>query len=392
MKFGEYTNLLNESSHGIDAWEKYFAGLEIETTVNKNIQLLDINTLNKSIKMKKGDNITVIPSSEYNTKIDVIVNKKMYKIPFSALAKPIKNKSITFKIKPQDFKSISAKYSSAENIAKKLVIDINKRVDILAPYKAYMVDLVKYYTKSSGNIIAPEITNFAQINKDFGEIIGALACIRLDLLESIGIKLNNPKISFPLAGNEPIVDYYIKDGNKVYSISAKSGNTTNTLKLADIQKLGNNIPKELNEIITIIAENSVIMGPVRALNKINPSIFNEDFVDFYSNIKSKNLKDPIQGFETIRSTLTNTINTVGQLWYYSESYLVKYINNIYEEDLKEVFLNSIQNIIYIKFQASKKNLAGSVEVLNSKSFNNKKIKIRSKNTTKYAKDKLGVQT
>jgi hypothetical protein len=109
------------------------------------------------------------------------------------------------------------------------------------------------------------------INNDFSELLGPLAVINMKLLK---IPKSNSTVFVPYRGNFPLLDYKITNGKTVYKISAKSGDTTNTLKPGDVVEL---IEDEASlkskysrstefNVIKILKENTVKQGPIEAID------------------------------------------------------------------------------------------------------------------------------
>ena len=155
----------------------------------------------------------------------------------------------------------------------------------------YLTGLVDYL--SGKNKSLPELKKsfergalpMAEINKDFGEVIGPIAIITSNLLKSKGISLSKQKckIFVPARPNEPLMDYGLKQDGKIYTISAKSGTTTNTVKASDILMLLKKDIKILNKykktkqykILEHIAEGTTVSGPASAGAYLNIQKYEE---------------------------------------------------------------------------------------------------------------------
>ena len=85
------------------------------------------------------------------------------------------------------------------------------------------------------------------VNKDFGEVLGPVAILEQGLFRANKISLNkgSSRIYIPLRPNEPLMDYAIINGDVQYTISAKSGTTTNVVKPPDIIALLSKSPKKI---------------------------------------------------------------------------------------------------------------------------------------------------
>jgi hypothetical protein len=182
-------------------------------------------------------------------------------------------------LKPQFFSGITDSDISFSSYYSTLIASIqdNKKLD--GQQKSMLVDLVDYHTSFSSQALVKWKKSFKAsgdcipvntINNDFGEILGPLAIINKQLLP---IDSKKAKVFLPYAGNYPLLDYIIKTDKKQYNISAKSGDTTNTLKPSDVKKLiddstvlkrkYSNTPQY--NVVRILAETSWKQGPIDAL-------------------------------------------------------------------------------------------------------------------------------
>lgn len=109
------------------------------------------------------------------------------------------------------------------------------------------------------------------INNDFSELLGPIAIARKQMLP---ISSSKSKVMFPGRGNEPLLDYKITSDNTVYKISAKSGDSTNTLKPGDVlqlidaeTKLKSKYSNTLQyKVLKLLKNNTWKQGPIEALN------------------------------------------------------------------------------------------------------------------------------
>ena len=136
---------------------------------------------------------------------------------------------------------------------KKVYDAIEDRKDLKPELKSYLYCLVEYY---NGNKSKQELADiFAKvkndiplndINKDFGEVLGPIGIINQQMMKPKGITFSsNARIYVPIRPNEPLMDYGIEDRDRLYTISAKSGKTTNTVKPGDIIDLLSKVPEKL---------------------------------------------------------------------------------------------------------------------------------------------------
>jgi hypothetical protein len=209
--------------------------------------------------------------------------KEGRKIVLKVFSKPEKTAGGLI-LKPQFFSSITDEYIQFNDYAPKVIASIDDNKKLQTEQKEYLKTLVKYNVNPSpANTTSLKKTYKAlkdcipinTINNDFSEILGPIAVVNLGLLP---IKKDEAYVFVPGRGNEPLLDYKImtKEGNKtqVYKISAKSGDTINTLKPGDVLKL---IEDEETlytkfkkttqfKVIEILATNSWKEGPIKAVN------------------------------------------------------------------------------------------------------------------------------
>ena len=178
-------------------------------------------------------------------------------------------------------------------------VSSNKIVDVDIPYKSYVSrvisaiedtkklsdvqkDLLKLlveYTGSSSSATKSKIgkiltTNMSgltlnTINNDFGEVLGPIAIMNKGLLP---IESKSAIVFIPGRSNEPLLDYKITDSKQEYKISAKSGETTNTLKPGDVINLIDSDkrlskkwkPTPQYQVLKILDEGSTKQGPIDA--------------------------------------------------------------------------------------------------------------------------------
>lgn len=269
----------------------------------------------------------------------------------------------------------------------KLLNSIESNINLVQEQKELLKSLVNYHMTFSStdlNKLKSTFISFkdtiptSTINNDFGELLGPLAIIKKNLIKeipSIGVS-----VFVPFKGNFPLLDYkLIVNGNKntVFKISAKSGDTTNTLKPGDVISLIEEEPKLLKKykdstqfnIVKILNENSVKLGPIEAIKFL----------------KTKN-------FEKAKFISASSEYTE-QLRQQCEKLLV----SISKEDLDFTnMFNDATNakIHYIKFKLGSDGtpIWSYIEPQkNRPKLGGKRIAFRSKNTIGRAADKLGFQ-
>lgn len=219
------------------------------------------------------------------------------------------------------------------------------------------------------------------INNDFGEVLGPLAIASRGLLP---IQRGSAVVRIPGRSNEPLLDYKITDAKKEYKISAKSGETTNTLKPGDVINLIDSAGKTDKNyyhkkwkktpqyaVLQILDQGTTKQGPI-------------DAADW--------LKD--HGYKQYFSWLKNT-NYTEELRQRCEDTIVKISREAI--DFSEIFSDATTSkVYYVKFRMS---LTGDIEWKLVETAQDKKeeqkarkrVTFRSKNFVGRAKDKLGFQ-
>lgn len=408
------------ASSGAIAWNKHFKGKCPIATVMKKESIMydhdgkDIGRIPANIPVVALDSEVYL--ERYPIKLE---NNQVAYVTFNNIQKP-KSKSVTgIKIKPQDFKTFQNKQKwKSKDLAVALVSEIEDRDDLSPDLKNYMIAITKYYAKLDNisttevdSLYSSNMAGLAEIQKDYGEILGALAAVNRDILKDTDYKLSSSnEIEFPLRGNEPIVDYYIYTSAAKISISAKSGAVTNTLKPSDVISLlqaskyssiknkWNNKP--IHKYMELIRDKSTIEFPFYAMNLIKPNTVSPKALEevkskfrqatFSSDKYAYHLFDSL--YKALGLNITKPLKT-GQLFYDTEKYVVDYLNKNFPPD--DIFNDATSGlVIYVKFQITSQNKHGKFEVMTSDSMKqkNKKIKWRSKNYAGRAADKIGFQT
>jgi len=402
------------ASTGAMAWNKHFKDkCPILTTIKK--ESIVYNQDNKPVgRVRANQPVIALESKIYLEKYPVqLTDKRIVYVTFNNIQKPKSKRVSGIKLKPQDFKAFQNKTLwKSKDLAKALVDEIEERQDLDPALKTYLIAITKYYAKLNNtspqdvdSVYSSSMPGLAEIQKDYGEILGALAAINYGLLSQTGIRLNESNfLEFPLRGNEPIVDYYIHTGKNKLSISAKSGSTTNTLKPADvITLLGKNNSKwntkPIYKVMELVRDKSVTEFPFYALNLIKPNIITnkalQEVSSKFKNVNFQSDKYQYHLFDSVYKYLGLNITKplkIGELFYRVEKSIVNSLNEKYSPD--DIFKDAINGlVIYVKFQISSQNKHGKFEVMTSDMMKpNKKIKWRSKNYAGKAADKVGFQT
>jgi len=214
------------------------------------------------------------------------VNNKEIKI----FSKPEKTASGII-LKPSFFEGITDIDIPLSEYAEKVEKGIKSNDKLDGQQKQLLLALLKYHTTfSTADLTALKKTfnalkttlPLSTINNDFGEVLGPLAILKKKLLP---INIRTAVVFIPSRSNEPLLDYRIYDKEKKtnYKISAKSGDTTNTLKPGDVIKLIDGSAKikqkhqstDQYKVLQLLTENTWKEGPILALNYLKSKNFSE---------------------------------------------------------------------------------------------------------------------
>lgn len=406
------------ASTGKDAWAKHFKGKgNIATTMKKDSALLDADGV-KEGTIKAGESVVFLDAKDYSDKMAIEYKKNVHYVTFNNVQKP-KSKLVSgIKLKPQDYKFFTVETWDAKKLAKQLIDETEERQDLDPTLKTYIQTITAYWgktrsvTRAELNKLKEPTRGINEINKDYGEMLGAIACVQHKILTP-HIKLGAaPKLNFPLRGNEPIVDYYVLDGKKKHSISAKSGTTTNTLKPGDavnLIKAQGNFTKWQNtaiiKFIDLVSNTPTAHFPFHAINFVEGKKVLSDAAISASksfkvaNFSSKNYDVGLFGnlikLIKIPGKTLKSPPTIGELFYYTEKYIIQKANSVAKFDPTKLFVEATSGqVIYVKYAVTAAKPEGEFHVIMSdanKDATAKKIKWRSKNATSRASDKLGIQ-
>lgn len=401
------------ATSGAAAWQKYFRGKgDIETRLKKDSEVFDAKTKTKlNYKLPNGTEVTYMKASLYDSKAIVRVKKgREYltvRVPFDNIAKPGVKSSGAASLKPQAFGVTEEKYPIVKYT--KLIKDnINERKDLSANLKVYLNALVEHSLGKLKDQQVSAIYSKVQsdlplndIKKDFGEVIGPIAIHNKDLFKTKSIRLSDKIfVQVPSRPNEPLMDYAIYDGNKKYTISAKSGETTNVVKPKDILDLIGKDPVKLRKwsktkeynVLTILNENSTLIGPIKAVGFMKPTLIKESAVG--NDERTFNLSS-VSGFinknEYLKARKKPTLN---EIMYECEKY-IKDQSVSGELDINGIFADAIENsVMYVKFDIGSTGIGEWDVVVSSdikKVKSGKKAFLRTKNGYTRSADKMGVQ-
>jgi hypothetical protein len=400
------------ASTGLDAWQKHFEGKgDVSTVMKKRTQLFTSEGAPAGY-IEAGAPIVALDSF-YDTKYPISYNNRKYLVTFNNIQKPISKKVSGIKLKPQDFKCFVKETWNVNELAAALIDEIEEREDLQPDLKTYATMLVKYWSKTDTSVTAESFRKLKQpdrgineLNKDFGEILGAMACIKHNILKDNKIT-SSSKMMFPLRGNEPLIDYYILGREKI-SVSAKSGSTTNTLKPSDILNLleskRSSYRSQSLDLMRVIRDNTTVQFPFMAVNMFSKGILSDAAIEEAKKFKVSDFAQKNYSYELFEDLIkliqipgssTRVPPSVGQIFYYTEKYIINKANTTPAYNPTAAFIEATKGqVIYVRFKITPTFPQGEFSVEISDSMDEKvqkQVKWRSKNATNRAADKLGVQ-
>lgn len=404
------------ASSGQAAWIKYFQGKgDIPTIMKNRSSVYDSEKPNQKIAdIPAGTKVTYMTTKKFESKalIECVINRKKIvgRVPFDSIAKPGVKSSGAASLKPQAFNVGEQKYSFS-TYKKTVMGSIETRKDISAETRAYLSSLLDFH--SGGSTSKQKLMKIFQgvkdsvslgdINKDFGEVLGPVAILEQGLFRKNRINLNkgDAKIYVPARPNEPLMDYAIISGSKQYTISAKSGTTTNVVKPPDIISLLSKDPKKLRKwsktkefkVLQTLAQESIIIGPIKAVSELYPNLISADAVGSISgkDYDKKKFAKFISQNEYLKTKKDPTLN---EIMYECEKLLQQRTKD-QTLNMTEIFADAIENqVFYVKFELDATGV-GNWDVIISEDIRKAKgssvVYLRTKNGYTRASDRMGIQ-
>ena len=364
MRFKEF---LAESSTGVDKWKKYFSDVEQFTKMKADAPLYSVDGTRIAGKtISKGEVITVPVDDNYNSKILITWNDDHYRVSINAVDKPIAVVD-KMQLKP-DFFEIGGTFG-ASDFEKEIIKLINKHKEISDDLKDYLIELVKHASgdnntkklKDAHDKIAEEPKVLATINKDFLEVLGPMyAREYLDLPKSVDYL-------FPLAGNEPLFDFKIIDGDKEYMFSSKAGKSpnTNTIKPPVVLSKVEHEPKFRRNKAAIKVLHIICNTPIKSTPKAL-SVFIKD--EYNEIIEVPEISD-LHGV------------------FAAERKIVDFLNS--KLDFIDMLNFSLPELYFIKLKLDSDGKVEKPDISHGKTLT--KAKLRSKNSPGHYVDRIGFQ-
>jgi len=288
------------ASYGINAWRKYFAGRDVETTLKEDAKVYDDeSTKTVSSILKKGSSIFVPKESKWiDSSKRILVtydkNKKGF-IPFSTINKPLGKKSSNAGLKPSDIKpKIVDIWLDPEEIVKNTKTYVSN-LEITDEEKDIIYKLLDKTIENHNQLIDITGLDPEVIPSEFLEILTSVKLVKLLRngdrnikkilgLKNIDVSKSKLKIMIPEIANTRLFDYYVSISasnnptDAVIRVSVKSkikSKTTNTIKFKDAFKNQQEIDRWYNSLVSsqrskqdgqkIVAESAVEVPKGKAL-------------------------------------------------------------------------------------------------------------------------------
>ena len=411
------------------AWKVHFQGLDRKTKIRRpSTTVFDQEGNKLNVPLMMGTDATYIdnlseshPNDSQSASVErkkvvaIRVGQDTYYVDVNDLIKPASLNKV--KLNPQSFGLGGT--STLLNYVSNLKSSIKSRQDIKGDLEDYLTDLVDYEMTGTGNLSGYNTTDLpmASIEKEFGEALGPIFCIKKGLLgKSLGV---NQSTQINIVGEGVKTKDYelINTDGKIINVSAKGGtSSSNTYKPSSIMEIVDPDPRlqsrinqygatQLN-VIRTLNNNSAILGPIKAANALGyynaqssllPStgVRNSSFI-------SKQLQKAYEPmFLTADSEIakryrekekTGGTFTYRTITWCHENFLIKYSLKSANQKIFSRIVNDVtsSNLFFVKLNFSSQVPTFNVLFPGSGSINN--VKFRQKNT-KFdgGGEKLGFQ-
>ena len=411
------------------AWKVHFQGLDRKTKIRRpSTTVFDQEGNKLNVPLMMGTDATYIdnlseshPNDSQSASVErkkvvaIRIGQDTYYVDVNDLIKPASLNKV--KLNPQSFGLGGT--STLLNYVSNLKSSIKSRQDIKGDLEDYLTDLVDYEMTGTGNLSGYNITDLpmASIEKEFGEALGPIFCIKKGLLgKSLGV---NQSTQINIVGEGVKTKDYelINTDGKIINVSAKGGtSSSNTYKPSSIMEIVDPDPRlqsrinqygatQLN-VIRTLNNNSAILGPIKAANALGyfnaqasllPStgVRNSSFI-------SKQLQKAYEPmFLTADSEIakryrekekTGGTFTYRTITWCHENFLIKYSLKSANQKIFSRIVNDVtsSNLFFVKLNFSSQVPTFNVLFPGSGSINN--VKFRQKNT-KFdgGGEKLGFQ-
>ena len=411
------------------AWKVHFQGLDRKTKIRRpSTTVFDQEGNKLNVPLMMGTDATYIdnlseshPNDSQSASVErkkvvaIRIGQDTYYVDVNDLIKPASLNKV--KLNPQSFGLGGT--STLLNYVSNLKSSIKSRQDIKGDLEDYLTDLVDYEMTGTGNLSGYNTTDLpmASIEKEFGEALGPIFCIKKGLVgKSLGV---NQSTQINIVGEGVKTKDYelINTDGKIINVSAKGGtSSSNTYKPSSIMEIVDPDPRlqsrinqygatQLN-VIRTLNNNSAILGPIKAANALGyfnaqasllPStgVRNSSFI-------SKQLQKAYEPmFLTADSEIakryrekekTGGTFTYRTITWCHENFLIKYSLKSANQKIFSRIVNDVtsSNLFFVKLNFSSQVPTFNVLFPGSGSINN--VKFRQKNT-KFdgGGEKLGFQ-
>ena len=385
-------------------WIKNWKGRGDQNTFIKvnSAVLYEENGIKSNAILTKGQSVTYIDGqSKDHLRVAIKVGEEIYRTKIDNLLKPSSIGGID--LKPQSFGVVGRSFNISDYIST-LKKNIQLRDDIKGELEEYLLDLVDAVEFGKSGIGGYDLSTIplATVEKDFGEALGPIHCIKRGLVnKNLGIT-QATSIFVPSFGSEPLVDYILRNPSGIsIRVSAKGSKTSNTLKprflVPPVRETPILAQRHLNstefQVLGLLHDYSTNEGAIRAallLGKITQRAFGT-ITNFANSTKLSDIAR--QEFSNL---IDSDLNTKGrksidmrQLSKLCENIVVKYSKDKSQKYTKIV--NDVLNndIIIVKLAIT--NGLPFFTIAQSYDGNIANISLRNKNSFNVGGEKLGFQ-
>ena len=385
-------------------WIKNWKGRGDQNTFIKvnSAVLYEENGIKSNFVLTKGQSVTYVDAqSKDHLRVAIKVGEKIYRTKIDNLLKPSSIGGID--LKPQSFGVVGRSFNISDYIST-LKKNIQLRDDIKGELEEYLLDLVDAVEFGKSGIGGYDLSTIplATVEKDFGEALGPIHCIKRGLVnKNLGIT-QATSIFVPSFGSEPLVDYILRNPSGIsIRVSAKGSKTSNTLKprflVPPVRETPILAQRHLNstefQVLGLLHDYSTNEGAIRAallLGKITQRAFGT-ITNFANSTKLSDIAR--QEFSNL---IDSDLNTKGrksidmrQLSKLCENIVVKYSKDKSQKYTKIV--NDVLNndIIIVKLAIT--NGLPFFTIAQSYDGNIANISLRNKNSFNVGGEKLGFQ-
>ena len=365
------------ASYGVDNWNRNWKGSDRQSTVKKSSSAYyrknKNNTFSRIGNLNEGTQVTYIDSetkSHTRSAIKLLNNDDIYYINIDNLVKPKKTDRSSISLNPGSFGLESQTYASATTYYNSVINSLNLRNDIDGELFDYLHQLLNYAKTGSHDYEGIKMTGFpwGPLMKDFGEVLGPIACVKRGILNQIipTVGLTSPKIYIPSSG-QSVYDYKIIIGTTEHLISAKSGKgVSNQVKpqyvipVVQDNLLSALLMSEAYKLLKILSNYSIKQGPFYGwqLLQTRVELTNAAIADMETNYAPRNKKGSsiIVDYESWKPFLKRYFSgrkrvTYGQVRYKCEQLIESESKvGMLNQNLRKIFnvyLNE-SRIIYVK--------------------------------------------